>query len=355
MIKIASIWGFDVDKLLEEIKQTNITHVVLDFLNEVNYKINHPAYDELFEIAYKNNIHVTILTPYPRELPKLLDLSQDRFNNVDIIHWETYWFNRTYSVWKPHDSLNRQKNLEMFNLRNGESLTDFRFPYITLNNISKQHRCLVMDLLAKYNLIDKGAISWRDIRRDCDEIRHTFSTDMTDSLYRNYPYKYWKPKRLILDQNINDVFLQETLPIEFTQSFMQLVTESDEEIIFFTEKTATPILLNKPFLVAATQGFHAALCASGFELYTELFDYSFDDEKDIELRYEGIIENVKRIASMSDSELKIAHKQIFEKLVHNKKHAIDLIEHVPDEISDLLVTLKQKNINQDFGSLNILL
>lgn len=325
MLKVAEVWGFNPSTFLEEVKQSDTTHIVLNFLNEINYNVKDPAFNELFDIA-----PVTILTPYLRELPKLIE------HPANIINWETYWFNRTYNGWKYHKHINEQKNLDMFNIRNGEFLTDFKYPYITLNNISKQHRCLIMDLLAKHNLIELGAIAWRDIRRDCDDIRHTFPEGVTDSVYLKYPYKYWKPKRLILDQDVNAQFLQETLPIEFSQSFMQLVTESDENFIFFTEKTATPILLNKPFLIAGAVNFHNALKSRGFELYTELFDYSFDTENNIELRYEGIIENVKRISMMSRIELENLHKKVFEKLVYNKQHAIELISTLPKELVDLL-------------------
>ena len=350
MIKIAEIWGQSFDIVASELEQTTegVSEIVLDFLNEVRYVLDRPSYNKILEIAKQKNIPITILTPYLREMPPLMEYS----DNVKIIHWETFWFNRTYKSWSYHDDYNKQKNLEMFNPRNGEFLNDFKFPYITLNNIAKYHRCLVMDLLAKHNLIDTGAIAWRDILRSCDDIRHTFPEGMTDSMYMKYPYRYWKPKRLILDQNIDDKFNQETLPIEFNQSFMQLVTESDEEVVFFSEKTATPILLNKPFLVASCSGHHTALLNRGFALYDEIFDYSFDNESDINIRYDGLIENIKRLHSM---DLNKAYKRIFEKLVYNKQRAIELMTNVPTEVLSLLERIRAENKEPYSGPLNMLL
>lgn len=357
MIKIVDIWGWGFDKVANELSQSvkNVNGILLDFLCEIRYKLEHPSYYKIFEIAHQHNIPITILTPYLREMPPLMDFSDPLYQNTKIIHWETFWFNRTYEAWRPHNEYNNSKQLEMFNLRNGEYLNDFKYPYITLNNISKNHRCLMMDLLAKHNLIDKGAIAWRDIRRNCDDIRHTFSDDMTDSLYCNYLYKYWKPKRMILDQNINDKFFQETMPVEYNQSFMQLVAESDDEIVFYSEKTATPILLNKPFLIVGAKGYHTGLKNRGFELYDEIFDYSFDNENDDLLRYEGVIENVKRISILNSFELRELHKQLFEKLVHNKQHALNVINNIPIEVLKSVELVRRENKEPYPGPLNMLL
>ena len=355
MIKIVEVWGADYLSILKELEtQNDVTHIVFDFLNEIYYVSNTPEYDKIFDIAHKKNIPITILTPYPKDLPPLLNFDNEKYKNVNIIHWESFWFNRTYEAWKPHERLNIPKGLDIVNPLTNKR-PNIKFPYITLNNIAKHHRCLVMDLLAKHNLIESGAIAWRDINHACNDIRHTFPEDVTDSVYMGYQYKYWKPKRMILDQGINDRFLQETLPTEFTQSFMQLVTESDDSVIFHSEKTVTPILLNKPFLIASAKGHHNKLKDMGFQLYDEVFDYSFDTEMDINVRYEGLIENVKRISLLSETELNTLHSSIFEKLAYNKQHALKLIRNIPEEIQDVLSLLKQENQGIPLGSLNMFL
>ena len=160
---------------------------------------------------------------------------------------------------------------------------------------------------------------------------------------------------MILDMGINEIFNQETMPIEFNQSFMQLVTESDSDITFFTEKTATPILLNKPFLVASNQNFHSRLREFGFADYDELFDYSFDNESDITLRYEGLIENIKRYASFDKQQLKKLHDSIFDKLLYNKQQAMNIINNIPPEIAEIVDYVKQENVQDYTGPLNIFL
>jgi hypothetical protein len=361
MIIIGQVWHNDFGSLLTQLEENlpRVKHIVFDFLLEIRYIFypNKDAYYKMIDLAYENDIPVTILTPYDREAEPLLDFSQPKFARIKMIHWETFWFKRTYNAWtEPYKiKINSNKNLDIQRIDNGREFDDFKYPYITLNNISKLHRSLMMDLLAKHNLIDVGAIAWRDINHACDDVRHTFPEGMTDSMYLEYPYKYWKPKRMILDMDIDEIFNQETLPVEFNQSFMQLVVESDSDITFFSEKTATPILLNKPFLVASNQNFHSRLRSFGFVNYDELFDYSFDSESDIALRYEGLVENVKRYSSFDKHQLKKLHDSIFDKLLYNKQQAMNIVNNIPPEIAEIVDYLKQENVRDYTGPLNIFL
>jgi hypothetical protein len=361
MIKIAQIWNNNFKEFADELEQTaDTSHIILDFLLEVRYiPVDRESFDRIINFAFANNIPVTILTPWDRYAFPLIDFQQLRYARINIVHWETFWFRRTYTAWLSNSEKvaeNLSKGLDITDMQISKPPLEIKFPYITLNNIAKRHRCLVMDILAKHNLIDTGAIVWRDILHDCTDIRDTFPEGVTDSVFRNFPYQYWKPKRMFLDQEIG-IWLknQETLPIEFTQSFMQLVTESDDEAVFFSEKTATPILFNKPFLVASCAGFHRNLESQGFALYNELFDYSFDGESNINYRYEGLVENVKRYASLDSNQLNKIYTDIFEKLVHNKQHALKLINEVPSKIQEVIDMLKRENVTDYPGPLNIFL
>ena len=359
MILLGHCWQNELDSMLKQLEEntSNVKHIIFDFLNEIRYIYyqNSDVYYKIIDLAYKHDIPVTILTPYNRNATPLLDFTQPKFARINMIHWEAFWFTRTFKIWSNRAQYNLTKNLDIERIDFGRELNDFIYPYITLNNISKTHRCLVMDLLAKHNLIDVGAIAWRDINRACDNIRHTFPENVTDSVYLGYRYEYWTPKRMILDIGITDKFDQETLPVEFNQSFMQLVTESDSECVFFSEKTATPILLNKPFLVAANTGHHNALKQLGFVEYDELFDYSFDSEPNIKIRYEGLIENIRKYVGMDKQELKRLYDTTFDKLVYNKKHAMYLINNPPTDVTNMLNYLKQENISDYSGPLNMLL
>lgn len=336
MIKIIDIWDDNFQDFFESIKKIDsIEAIIFDCLHEVEF-LESGNLQYILDIAdYANNkkIPVKVLTPNfkPKKIP---------YENVEYFYWETFWFSRTYRAWAwdSNHKFNLQKNVDITDLRTGKNF-NILYPYICLNNISKDHRSLVIDLLAKHDILNKGKVSWRN------EIR-------SQNGY-NYNYKYWTPTKLILDQDTDNQFKQETMPIEFNHSFMQLVTESQNEVTYFSEKTATPIFLNKPFLAAANVGFHSDLKRLGFELYDELFDYSFDVENDNETRYEMLIENVKRYATMDAPALQEKYNRVFEKLVKNKNLAMSYVKYVPKEVYKLYRTIQEKNIDYR-GALNII-
>ena len=334
MVKITQVWTntFNefVDDVVNNIKDT--TMVILDCLTEIEYydkTFNKEQIDKLLNTTQQYNVPVKILTPSLNKNKKL-----DKFSHIEIIHWPTFWFARTYRAWT-------YMNSEGYNLSKGINIRDdnvyknfeLTYPFICLNNIQKRHRSIMMDMLAKHDLIKHGAITWRN------------------NNIGDYQYRYWNQEVLILDQELGVHFRQETMPNEFGNSLMQLVTESDDTETFFSEKTATPIFLNRPFIVASNTGFHRDLKKQGFELYDELFDYSFDDDPDMESRYDKIAQNLKPYIGLSPAELQKQYDKVSDKIRYNRKLAMKYALHIPKEVMDLHLLIEEKV--QDYtGPLN---
>ncbi len=357
MLKIIQRWSDNFPEFVKDIANdpSSVSHIVCDFLQDILYTwpTETVSFDLLIDIAYQHNIPLTIVTPYVESMPPLLDFTEEKYKRIRMIHVSTFWFNRTYSMWTGFSNLelNLKKNIDIRDLNFGKDLTEFKYPYISTNNIAKEHRCLIMDLLAKNNLIDQGAISWRDIQRKYDNDRHLYP-ELTDSQRSHFNYQYWIPKRMYLDFDLS-YFHQETVPEQYKESFMQLVTESDDEVVFFSEKTATPILLNKPFLVAGAANHHLELNKLGFVNYDEIFDYSFDTEPNIYKRYEMLVENINRISLLPKHELTSLYKKIYPKLVFNKQLAMNYVNSIPESLKPVISLLEN---NQGYtGPLNIFL
>jgi hypothetical protein len=215
--------------------------------------------------------------------------------NMYVNLWPTYWFTNTLNS-IDSSYLGQKKFLEKKN---------FLYPYTSLNNVGKYHRCLLIDMLAKNKLLDSGAVTW-----------HNFCVD------ENYSWNWTtsaKAKRSLSDsiEYLKDNYNQQFIPpIEFFQSFMSIVSETTDKTIFITEKTAMVLLLKQPFLVQGAPGFHNYLRDLGFELYTEIFNYDFDLESNIHKRTEMLIENVRSISTYNLSNL---YNSIKPKLQHNRK------------------------------------
>ena len=120
-------------------------------------------------------------------------------------------------------------------------------------------------------------------------------------IYSNYPYSKinetdykWDPETPLVEYEGPNGFsnsdirrlteiekdhrgFQELVPVEYYQTNCDLVLEATIDTLFITEKTWKPIVFKKPFLVWGGKGIHTKLKELGFELYEELFDYSFDN------------------------------------------------------------------------------
>ena len=181
----------------------------------------------------------------------------------NVTYWTTFWPTKTYY------ELNKFGHIANNN--------KFTKAYVNLNNKPWYFRCEMLDALSQRNLIPKGAISWNECSID-------------------YDFKHWKQERLIIDPEYAESTEQYgSFPPAFLESFMSLVSESTMDTIFPTEKTYTPIYFKKPFIVWSVPNFHKSLQELGFELYDELFDYSFDSIKDNKKRLNAILDQVETI------------------------------------------------------------
>ena len=130
-------------------------------------------------------------------------------------------------------------------------------------------------------------------------------------------------------ENDTDAF-HDFLPVqEWLESEIDLVCESHTIKRFhFSEKTCRPIGFVKPFLVIGCVGWHRIFKQLGFELYDELFDYSFDDIEPFRERHKEIINQVKSILDMDKQLLNDKIQAIQDKMQYNKKRFFEYREYM---------------------------
>lgn len=218
----------------------------------------------------------------------------------NVTYWTTFWPTKTFYELSKWDHVANNNN--------------FTKAYVNLNNKPWNFRCEMLDTLSQRNLIPKGAISWNECNID-------------------YDFKHWKQERLIIDSEYAESTEQYgSFPPAFLESFMSLVSESTMDTIFPTEKTYIPIYFKKPFIVWSAPNFHKSLQELGFELYDELFDYSFDLIEDNKKRLDAILDQVESIV---DKDYQNLYNLVAEKAERNynilKNIRFD-ISKVPDSI-----------------------
>lgn len=305
MLVILDIWDDTVIQKIDKFKENyqNVTKLILNGLLEFQYDklLNSTEVIlDLINFTKSKNIEFHILTschPAYKLLPS--------HNHLHIHHWPTFWLTLTFSRLIHHSTydFNKSIGLDFFNVLVNKN-NNIKTPYISMNKAPKVHRAILMDMLAKHNLLNPDCVIWRE-------------------LCNNYDFQYWKQQILLMDQ-VENFKCQEILPKEYTTAFMQLVSESDNDVFILSEKTAIPLFFNKPFLVAGPVNFHKHLSHLGFRLYQEIFDYSFDSEPDTNKRYDLIAKNIQKFTTKSNKELKKIYNSVFDKCVYNKRVAMKL-------------------------------
>jgi hypothetical protein len=192
--------------------------------------------------------------------------------------------------------------------------------FTSMNGRSHPWRCMFIDYMYKYNLFDKGYISWHN----------------SDNWEYMYDFKWWTPKKLNFDKNWDnpsdgfyDIYRP---PLEFKDSLFSVISESNLETIFVTEKTYIPIYHKRPFIIFGAPYTHQYLKSLGFMLFDEIIDYSFDSVDDDEKRCDMFM---KEVAKLCNANIEKLRKKSITKVEHNFNNLLKIVENkkiVPKEV-----------------------
>ena len=235
-----------------------------------------------------------------------------KLNSIDLTHVNCYGF--------PFGLLNRtRRRLTKLNPNNTTmNYNSIATKHFICMNANPSHlRLHLIDVLHEKHIIDKCHWSWlrRNIREEHDNFLEKESRGFFD-------FKQIKELDMSLDkldfednQDIVDDFYY------LTDSLIDIGIESDERYQFITEKTWKPILYGKVSLFFNCQNYYAILKSLGFELYDEIFDYSFDVIADLDRRTQKYYNELKRISEIPIEELQKKILSIEDKIMRNRNHA----------------------------------
>jgi hypothetical protein len=317
----ADLWhNFSYDELIQSIEHGNPELVTIYGENEWDPWVT----QEFVNTVNLRNIKVTWITGSPES--KYLS---DRVNNFGIKnfklkHYPTFWFNHTLSILKQQD---------ISNLQNQKT---FLYPFVCFNNRGHLHRCHAIDYISKYNLFDKGVVTW-----------HNFLKENT-----NFKFKYFDNTVKKIDDEFDvklDSFL---LPHQYHESLFDFVTECSHETIMISEKTITPIILKKPFVTLSAPYFNKYLQELGFVLYDEIIDYSFDVIEDLDTRAHKFVKNMEKISNIRNFDE--VYNLLKPKIEFNYQNFLKIIDDrsfIPSEIKNCITKIEPAPLT-DHGRLN---
>lgn len=255
-----------------------------------------PLYDEIA----KQGIKVYYITGGEIFLPYYSDKSTfvGSLPNCTIVSNPMYFLRQTY------DSL-EVSNRDGFKILN-TPYPEFKFNrlFISLNNLAHTHRQHLMDYLCKNAIFNHGHISWLN--------RHDYKCH----------FKYYSGEKITLDQPFKeDMHKMWNPPIQYFETPINVVSESDDLIPFYTEKTWLAVALSKMFFIQGAVGINTGLTKYGFRIFDNIVDYSFDFIQDVEERTDLLTQEVKKLEKYSYNDIWKFTRDVRE---HNRLRLIEI-------------------------------
>jgi hypothetical protein len=111
----------------------------------------------------------------------------------------------------------------------------------------------------------------------------------------------------------------------FAEAADSLVYVPTETVFFgqrlhITEKTFKAIALEMPFVLMATAGSLEYMRSYGFQTFSNVFDESYDEEIDDQLRVEKVVKLLKDLDNLSPRERQQIHQACLPAVEHNYNH-----------------------------------
>lgn len=129
-----------------------------------------------------------------------------------------------------------------------------------------------------------------------------------------------------------------------SRAFLHLVTETVfyDNKLHLTEKIFKPIVSKQPFMLVAAPGNLAYLRSYGFKTFDRWWDESYDNEPDHDKRICMIVNEIEKIAKLSNTQIKDMHQEMIEILEYNHAHFYTNFKEV---LVDELISNFKKCIN----------
>ena len=188
--------------------------------------------------------------------------------------------------------------------------------FLCFNRRPRPNKQSLIFYLKKYNHFDKGLVS--NLWEEEDKLISKEEFEIYN--FDNSDYNELTPLVPVRNeiQEGNFVANQSSPADLYKKSNFSLVSETftGSTVRFITEKTYKPIMMGHPFLIHGTTGTLSYLQSLGYETFQNIFDETYDLEKDPKKQLEKIIKNL-------DCNFKLSALTI-EKIKHNQNNFLKL-------------------------------
>lgn len=289
-------------KNLDNLRELHNTTIVYFHPEEHSKIIEEPKLlVKIQKILKRNNCTLELWLGNFEDNNKRLELLGIDQTLISVINWPTFLMNFCYEQLEFHQPM---------------STTNIDRLFLCLNRRPTTHKCVMIDEIFRRNLQELGKISW--LKRDGKS--------------NNYNFKYFDNQLLTLDTDYNFDYFNISRSSLYQNCLIDLVVETSVDIKDISEKTWFSIIYKRPPLVFGHVGLHQTLKDMGFELYEELFDYSFDSESDLLTKIQMILDNIENHRTDNYNDV---YSQLMPKLNRNVEVLKSIVHDtstVPDKL-----------------------
>ena len=154
-----------------------------------------------------------------------------------------------------------------------------------------------------------------------------------------------------MESNINRIRSDRFITIEHhLDTYFSIISETsinnqhsdwdNDELVHICEKTLKGLASPHPFILFANDGVLKYLRSIGFETFPEMFDESYDDEKNTLKRFNIIFDEIEKLSKMNIDEIHQKFVNTLPKIKHNHELLLkfdreELLLNVLKEISNV--------------------
>jgi hypothetical protein len=216
--------------------------------------------------------------------------------------------------------------------------------FLCYNRVIREYRLALVAMIYKMGLQDKGIISlgakevdtafggiWPDYISDFIEdkkqneivsdavkkIKLLYPIDADSDIDANWIYKDGERWGGAVGQWSN-------FSHQYKRIYFNIVTESCyyEDCIYMSEKIFKPISNLVPFIIVSNPFFLAKLREIGYKTFSPWIDESYDEEVDNDKRFFMILDEIKRLCSMTKEEIHKWYYEMKDILLYNQEHFV---------------------------------
>ena len=314
-------------ELHNELLNYNIpANKVIFVSSNVNGKKQYETFCDNMPLLTKSKIHII-------EANHMLESSVDIYN---------YVLDNNYN--KDLDKLLPYKQ----SFVNKQDLDDMRDTirekyFLSYNRVIREYRLALVAMIYKMGLQDKGIISlgakevdtafggvWPDYISDFieDKKQNEIISDAVKKIKLLYPIDadgdidanwIYDEKGSVIGGMVGQ---WSNFSHQYKRIYFNIVTESCyyEDCIYMSEKIFKPISNLVPFIIVSTPFFLKKLREIGYKTFHPWINESYDEEMDNDKRFFMILDEIKRLCSMTKEEIHKWYYEMEDILIYNQDH-----------------------------------